>query len=266
MIIENQLFLYYNFGEKGMLSINDLIGLLEGHFREISVKKSEDFVFSKRDEAFLIKKGEVLSYGKRNLTQLMGQNDPIGFSETILARDHTLRYRRVSDLEILGFSGSQIRNEVNSAGVTIKSLIQYSLSRIFENKKSKSHQLFEEGFIHKNIKYLRTLKFDDGDYIFQSGSPSRFMYFIDKGSIRLLTKNEKDFKVLNTGESFGEASLFLGQERELGAVAIGETTLHAIDADRVSPEIEKDSPLVQLSLFCVLKRLELMNKLTAADG
>ena len=33
---------------------------------------------------------------------------------------------------------------------------------------------------------------------------------------RLLTKNEKDFKVLNTGESFGEASLFLGQERDLG--------------------------------------------------
>ena len=67
-----------------MLSINDLIGLLEGHFREIKVKKSEDFVFSKRDEAFLIKKGEVLSYGKRNLTQLMGQNDPIGF-EAILS-------------------------------------------------------------------------------------------------------------------------------------------------------------------------------------
>ena len=123
--------------------------------------------FSQKKEAFLIKKGEVLSYGKRNLTQLLGPNDPIGFASSILARDHTLRYQSIR-LKLLGFSGSQIRDEVNSSGVTIKSLIQYSLSRIFENKKSKSHQLFEEVYPYKKYKIFANFKkFDDGDRVFQ---------------------------------------------------------------------------------------------------
>ena len=152
-----------------MLSISELLKSLHDDYREIKIKEKEDFDFNKEDEAYLIKAGEILSYGERNLTQLMGKYDPIGFCETILARKKVLRFRRISDLDLLGFNGSKIRKDINDSHVVVKSIIQYSLSRIFENSKSKSHQLFEEGFIHQNIKYLKTMKFSKGDKVFGAG-------------------------------------------------------------------------------------------------
>ena len=140
-----------------MLSISELLKSLHDDYREIKIKEKEHFDFNKEDEAYLIKAGEILSYGDRNLTQLMGKYDPIGFCETILARKKVLRYRRISDLHLLGFNGPKIRKDINDSHVVVKSIIQYSLSRIFENSKSKSHQLFEEGFIHQNIKYFSCL-------------------------------------------------------------------------------------------------------------
>ena len=249
-----------------MLSISELLKSLHDDYREIKIKEKQDFDFNKEDEAYLIKAGEILSYGDRNLTQLMGKYDPIGFCETILARKKALRYRRISDLHLLGFNGSKIRKDINDSHVVVKSIIQYSLSRIFENSKSKSHQLFEEGFIHQNIKYLKTIKFSNEDKVFGAGQLARFMYFIERGKIQLFNRNNKEIKTLSKGESFGESALIMAQSREISAISEGETILQAIDAETLSPEIDKGSPLVQLALFSVLKRLELMNKLRAADA
>tara|TARA_B100000700_G_C14945776_1_gene809096 strand:+ start:682 stop:1431 length:750 start_codon:yes stop_codon:yes gene_type:complete len=249
-----------------MLSISELLKSLHDDCREIKIEGNEDFDFNKEDEAYLITAGEILSYGDRNLTQLMGKYDPIGFCEAILARRKELRYRRISDLDLLGFKGSEIRKDVNGSHVVVKSIIQYSLSRIFENSKSKSHQLFEEGFIHQNLKYLKTVKFFDGDKIFGAGQFARFMYFIERGKVQLFNRNNKEIKKLSKGESFGESALLMGQPREISAISEGKTILQAIDAETLGPEIDKGSPLVQLALLSVLKRLELMNKLRAADA
>ena len=92
------------------------------------------------------------------------------------------------------------------------------------------------------------------------------MYFIERGKIQLFNRNNKEIKMLSKGESFGESALIMAQSREISAISEGETILQAIDAETLSPEIDKGSPLVQLALFSVLKRLELMNKLRAADA
>ena len=50
----------------------------------------------------------------------MWKHDPVGFSEVILAREKSLKYKLFSDIELLSFSGKRIRQEVNNCDVVIK--------------------------------------------------------------------------------------------------------------------------------------------------
>ena len=91
------------------------------------------------------------------------------------------------------------------------------------------------------------------------------MYFIDRGAVQLFTKKGKKLKSLSNGESFGESALLAGRLRNNAAFSIGTTILQAIDAHALGKEIDREPAIVQLALLSVLKRLELMNKLNAAD-
>jgi CRP-like cAMP-binding protein len=248
-----------------MLSVSKLLKLIDEKSKHIKIEKDKDFDFHEKDEAYLIIEGEILSYGDRNLTQMLVKHDPIGFSEAILARQKVLRYRRVSDIELLVISGTKLREEVNRSHIVVKSIIKYSLSRIFDASKSKSHILFEEGYIQQNLQYLKTIRYEDGDRIFGADQVPNYMYFIDRGSVELVNRKGKKLKSLSSGESFGESALLAGRLRSNAAFSIGTTILQAIDADALGKEIDKEPPLVQLALLSVLKRLELMNKLKAAD-
>ena len=115
----------------------------------INLSPNDHYNFEKSDNAYLIKKGSILSFGENNFTQLMGELDPVGFSEVILAREKSLKYKLLSDIELLSFSGIRIRQEVNNCDVVMKSIIKYSLARIFRNSKSKGHYLLEDEFITK---------------------------------------------------------------------------------------------------------------------
>ena len=91
------------------------------------------------------------------------------------------------------------------------------------------------------------------------------MYFIEKGNIQLLTRHNRELKILKSGESFGESALLRGRKRINTAIAIGTTVLKTINSDLLSKEINKEPPLVQLALLCIIKRLEIMNNLRSSD-
>ena len=44
------------------------------------------------------------------------------------------------------------------------------------------------------------------------------MFFIEKGNVRLMNKENKLIKVLNSGESFGEIALIRGRKRLNSAI------------------------------------------------
>ena len=54
------------------------------------------------------------------------------------------------------------------------------------------------------------------------------MYFIEKGKVKLISKENKLIKVLNDGESFGEIALIRGRKRYNSAIAVGHITLKVI--------------------------------------
>ena len=120
-----------------MLSTKKLISNLNFQPKEIIIKKEDDFDFCNKSRAYLLVKGEIISYGERDYTQLLNKNDPIGFAESILTKQKTLKYKRLTDIILLEFKAKEIRDAVNKSNIAVKAIIKYSLARIFFSYKAR---------------------------------------------------------------------------------------------------------------------------------
>ena len=229
-----------------MLSIKNLILNLNFQPKEITVKKEDNFDFNDKNKAYLLLSGEIISYGERNYTQLLKKNDPIGFAESILTKQKILKYKRLTNVILLEFKAKEIREAVNKSNIAVKAIIKYSLARIFSTSKSsrKSHYLFEEELVQKNWKILDTKTYSEEAIIFSHGNPANNMLFIEKGNVRLVNKENKLIKILNSGESFGEIALIRGRKRLNSAISIGDTILMVIKSEMISKLIKNENSLV----------------------
>ena len=250
-----------------MLSTKNLILNLNFQPKEIAVKKEDEFDFNNKNKAYLLISGEIISYGERDYTQLLKKNDPIGFAESILNKQKILKYKRLTDIVLLEFKAKEIRDAVNKSDLAVKAIIKYSLARIFSTSKfsRKSHYLFEEEFVQKNWKLLDTKTYSEEAIIFSHGNPAKNMFFIEKGNVRLVNKENKLIKVLNSGESFGEIALIRGRKRLNSAISLGDTILMVIKSTMISKLIKKENSLVQLSLISLAKKLEILNGIRSID-
>ena len=211
--------------------------------------------------------GEIISYGERDYTQLLKKNDPIGFAESILSKPKILKYKRLTDTVLLEFNAKAIRDAVNESNIVVKALIKYSLARIFSASKSlrKSHYLFEDEFVYKNWKLLDTKTYNEEAIIFAHGNSAKYMFFIEKGKVKLLSKENKLIKVLNSGESFGEIALLRGRKRNNSAISVGHTILKVIKGSMISKLVNQENSLVQLALISLAKKLEIINGIRSID-
>ena len=250
-----------------MLSTRQLILNLQYQYKEIKVKEEEEFNFNHNNKAYILLSGKIISYGERDYTQLLKKNDPIGFAESILAKENVLKYKRLTDIHLLEFDARKIRHAINESNIAIKGLIKYCLARVFTSKNSKhrSHYLFEDTFVQKNWKLLDTNTYNEAAIIFLHGYTAKNMYFIEKGKIKLISKENKTIKILNSGESFGEIALIRGRKRNNSAIAVGPTTLKIIKGVMISKLIDNENPLVQLSLISLAKKLEIINGIRSID-
>ena len=164
-----------------MLTTKQLISNLQSQYKEISIKKEDDFSFNNKKKAYVLLSGKIISYGERDYTQLLKKNDPIGFAESILAKEKILKYNRLTDIVLLEFNAKTIRDAVNEANIAVKAIIKYSLARIFSSSKSnrKSHYLFEDEFVYKNWKLLDTKTYNEEAIIFDHGNSANNMFFIE---------------------------------------------------------------------------------------
>ena len=250
-----------------MLSTKQLILKLNIQNKEIKVKKEEEFNFDDKKKAYILISGKIISYGERDYTQILKKNDPIGFAESILAKKNVLKYNRLTDIILLEFNSKNIRDAVHEANIAVKALIKYCLARIFTptNSSHKSHYLFEDEFVYRNWKLLETKTYNDSAIIFAHGNTAKNMYFIEKGKVRLVSKENKLIKVLNAGESFGEIALIRGRKRYNSAFSVGHITLKIIKEAMISKLINNENVLVQLALISLAKKLEIINGIRSID-
>ena len=250
-----------------MLSTKQLVSELNFKYKKIKVKENEKFNFDDKNKAYILLSGKIISYGERDYTQLLKKNDPIGFAESISAKNKVLKYKRLTDIILLEFYADKIRQAVHDSNIAVQALIKYSLSRIFKSSQSspKSHYLFEDKFVYKNWKLLETKTYNEEAIIFSKGNSAKNMYFIEKGKVRLISKENKLIKILNAGESFGEIALLRGRKRHNSAISIGHTTLKVIKGIMISKLINNENSLVQLTLISLAKKLEIINGIRSID-
>ncbi len=220
---------------------------------------NKPFNFNDENNCFILSKGEVLSYGENNYTQILKPNDPINFAECIVGKSKFLRYRLIKNVELVSFSSEKIRNNVNNSGALAKTIIKYSINRVFNRENSKSTYYFEDDFLNKNFENFKILTFNKDKYIFKSGFISESMYFIENGAVQLLDKFGNHLASLKKGDCFGESSLLRGSRRNNSAISIKDTKLTIINFETIEKEIKKENFLVQLAIYSVLRKLELMN-------
>jgi voltage-gated potassium channel len=90
-----------------------------------------------------------------------------------------------------------------------------------------------KGLDHKFIEeiaiFLRPLILTPGDHVFEVGDEGKEMYFIVKGTLRVLSKEGKLLKVLSDGDFFGEVALFKNEPRNASVEAVGYCDLYILE-------------------------------------
>ena len=250
-----------------MLNISELIkSVSKEYISELTLLEDSQVEFNCRNACYIIKKGELLSYGANKFTQLLKSNDPVGVAETILGRSNELKYRRYKKVDLYCLAGGAVRSQINSAGPLTKSIIKYSLRRIFQGSDDdKAPLLFEDKFLSKNEKDTKLRKFEEGTWIFRSGFSNNRMYFLEKGNVQLFTKNNRELVKLKMGSCFGESTLIRGKTHNNSALALENCLIRTIDEEIIEKNLRSEKPLVQLILYMVLRRAEFMNSLRMAD-
>ena len=250
-----------------MFSFRRLVEDARDYFELVDVGVNEDFEFEQQDKVFLILEGSILAYGEKDpetgikATQTFTKDDPIGFAEAIAGRSMQLQFRKLTDLSLRGFCAAELKKQVNESKVFSQTIIKYSLSRIFDQKRSAKYFSFEDEFIGKNYDFLKRIRVAREEDVFRLNEAATKMFFIEKGSIGIFSRNNKQIAELGVGECFGESAMLNDRTRRYTAVANKDSSLLLIEDDKVEKELAKDTPLVRLSVVVLLKRLELMNRL-----
>ena len=247
-----------------MLSFDELLEQFNTVENQVKVAVSEEFNLNIKDEVFLIESGTVKAYGEKNpktggrQTKTFREHDPIGFAEAITSREKLLDFKHSSDITLIKFDGANLRKQVNDSNIFAKSIIKYSIGRIFELKKGNNFA-FEDELLYNKNKIWDRVRFAHDDVIYSAGSTSKNMYLIEKGLVQIIATDGKVLANLNKGECFGEAAIIKGRERKYTAKAKSDCSLISIGKPMLEQQIGSESPLVQLSVLLLLKRLELMN-------
>ncbi len=250
-----------------MISFDQLLDEVSEYSSLLEVAVDQKFKFNQKEKIFLIDEGSLLAYGDKDpvtgirATQTFGQHDPIGFAEAITGRAMRLNFRKLSDLRLRVFQSKEVKKQVNSAKIFSQTIIKYSLSRIFNQKRANPNYSFEDEFIAKNHGFFKRVRIARDDDIFRIKEQATKMFFIEKGAVGIFSKNKKQIAELGWGECFGESAMLSDLERRYTAVANKDSTLLLIDQATVEREMALDTPLVRLVVLVLLKRLELMNRL-----
>ena len=124
---------------------------------------------------------------------------------------------------------------------------------------------FEEEFIDDNYELLNRRVAAQNDVIVTIGETAERMFFIDSGSVRIISGQNKLIANLGAGSCFGESALFNAGLCTHKVIANSKTNLLAIHREQVEIEINQEPPIVRLIALLLIKRLEVMNTLRERD-
>lgn len=126
--------------------------------------------------------------------------------------------------------------------------------------------LFEKAdasLIRDIILQLEPVVFTPGDYIVRAGELGRDMFFISKGSVLVISADEKiTYATLKAGQFFGEISLLLSMPRTATIKAAGFCDLYRLEKDQFDVVVEQYPEFKQSIRVLAEKRREEVQALT----
>jgi CRP-like cAMP-binding protein len=247
--------------EKLNLILRKYIPLLKNHYMVHELKKEHLLKDIDHKECFIIKDGSVLARDKSGKTTTLEKGTPIGFAEALVSRPYDLTYILKEDTIVFAFKSSEIRKAFLTASSLTRGITRYTLDRVFENNKSKTYHLIDDGFLSKQQDKFPLKDYSDGDTIFMRNQKPKFFFYVDSGKVQLVSKEEKIIATFNDGDSFGENALFTNTLRSVTAKSVGNTTLQLVSAEFIKNYFDNEDLLVKFCLVSILERLKAMNNL-----
>ncbi len=105
---------------------------------------------------------------------------------------------------------------------------------------------------------IKTLK--TGDFLFREGNISTELYYIEKGQVAILCKDDSEHNVpvttIDAGNFVGEFAFFDNLERTASVMALTNVTLKVLDEEL----FEEFSPNAKFVINKLIKKMKKMNK------
>jgi len=106
------------------------------------------------------------------------------------------------------------------------------------------------------FKLLKTVNYDEGEYIYKRGDAPSHIYIIEKGEIKVLIDAENvslELISLGIGDCFGETSVIGIQPHSSSALAIKSTELIVLERSALLDIYEKDKELFGMFILNIAR-------------
>ena len=236
---------------------------------EVNLAPKEYYEFNVKDRVIVVEQGDVLIITPpnpetgRSRRHILTNRDPYGVAEAISSVVPQFDCTVQSPTKLRIYDGAQIRQFANQAGVFARTIIRYSLKRIFaDNERDQKATIkFEDDFIYANRDDLRNMEIPAEIVIFKAAAEADKMYFIEKGEVAINTAQNKLIAMLGSGDCFGESVLLGEGKRTAAAVARSEVDLWAIEGEFARRELNLEHPMTQFVTLLLLRQVVMLNQL-----
>ena len=98
----------------------------------------------------------------------------------------------------------------------------------------------DDHFIREIAQYLKPMVLTPGDYLFRAGDDARSMYFVQRGQIVVLSKDEKkQLTILRSGDFMGEIALFKKTSRTATVKSLGYSDIYELQKKEFEKVLKK---------------------------
>ena len=91
---------------------------------------------------------------------------------------------------------------------------------------------------------IETKIFAEGDVIYSHNDLSNFIYLIESGEVKILSKNGLELGLLKEGEIFGEVGHVIKSPRTISAIATKKSLIKIINENVLIKKMNKADPLL----------------------
>lgn len=104
--------------------------------------------------------------------------------------------------------------------------------------------------LRKMLFFVKTVRFEDGETVFEKGDPGDLFYLIHRGEVEIVEPGFFGATIIarmGPGDFFGELALILSQPRSASVRCVGETECFALDRADLETLMER-SPDIAVAI------------------